>query len=148
MPVNQGNNNFNLGRDITIVLLTSSGTVISVPNLLDWNPKPVYADVKVDKLNGVQMNASLPKGWTCTLTNARGDSGLDLFVAAIEQAWYANGTYVGGSAYEYITETNGAQTVWQYTNGAYKLTDAGSWKGDDSVKQTLEVMFDRRIQRQ
>jgi len=40
--------------------------------------------------------------------------------------------------YQYITETDGSVSTYQYDGVVFKLISAGVWKGDSSVKQKFE----------
>ena len=50
----------------------------------------------------------------------------------------------GGTLYQYVAETDGSTSTYQYDNAAFKLTQAGSWRGDASVKQRLEFFASTR----
>ena len=61
MPAILGTGNFNLGRDCQIVLVGPFGQV-TIPNVTKFGAKQETATVKVDRLDGVQLNTELPKG--------------------------------------------------------------------------------------
>ena len=46
--------------------------------------------------------------------------------------------------YQYVTETDGSTSTYQYDNVAFRLSNAGIWKGDSSVRQKLEFFAVRR----
>ena len=46
--------------------------------------------------------------------------------------------------YQYVSETDGSTSTYQYDNVTFKLASAGLWKGDASVKQKLEYFATRR----
>lgn len=143
MPITQGTGSFSTGRDCRFVLIGPFGTV-DIPNVTDFDAKPIYKDIDIDRLDGVQMFASLPKGWNVSLSAERGSQGLDLMCAAIETAWRTNGTYIVGTGYQYIAESDGSTSVWQFSSCAIKLDNPGAWKGDMSVKQSISIKADLR----
>lgn len=146
MAISTGVGKFNVGRDCQVVIthaLAPNGRV-DLTNLMTFDCKQVTANIKIDRLDGVQLNAELPKGWTITIENERGDAVVDDFFAAVEAAWYSGGNYVMATIYQYITETNGAQTTYQFDNVALKFDNPGSWKGDASVKQSISGTCNRR----
>jgi hypothetical protein len=49
-----------------------------------------------------------------------------------------------GTLYQYVTETDGSTSTYQYDSVVFKLTNAGHRKGDASVKQKLEFFASRR----
>lgn len=143
MPITATVGTFNTGRDITIVLVGPYGRV-DIPNIVSFDAKQETAAVKVDRLDGIQMPAELPKGWTGSIEFDRGDSAVDDFIAQIEAGWLGSGAYGLGTLYEYISESDGSQSTYQFDNVALKLADAGSWKPDAAVRVKLEFMANRR----
>jgi hypothetical protein len=49
-----------------------------------------------------------------------------------------------GTVYQYVTEVDGSTSTYQYSGVVFKLVNAGSWKGDASVKQKLEFFATKR----
>jgi len=146
MPVTQGTGSFSLGRDCTLVVMhpLAPGGRLQLDNLMGFDPKQETAGVRVDRLDGVQMNAELPKGWTASIELERGSPAIDNLFALIEQAWHSAGSYFTATVYQYIAEPDGSTSTWQFDNVALKLDNPGGWKGDASVKQTVSFMANRR----
>ena len=71
-------------------------------------------------------------------------STVDDFIAAAEQQYFNGSTVSPGTMYQYVTETDGSTSTYQYDNVAFRLVNAGIWKGDSSVKQKLEFFAVRR----
>jgi hypothetical protein len=46
--------------------------------------------------------------------------------------------------YQYISEPDGSTSTYQYENVSFRLSSAGQWKGDSSVRQKLEFFAARR----
>lgn len=143
MPVLNGSGRLSIGRDCTLVVIGPYGR-IDLPNVMGFEAKQVTSNIKVDRLDGVQLNAELPKGWEGSFENERGNSGLDDAFAEMETAWFEGGTVGVGTIYQYIMEADGSQTTYQFDNVSMKLDDAGSWKGDASVKQRVSFNANRR----
>lgn len=143
MPVTNGQGRFSVGRDTQVVIIGPNGRV-DLPNLMMFTCKQETAEIKVDRLDGIQMNAELPKGWTGSVENERANSALDDTFAQIEAAWLDGGQAAVATIYQYITEADGSQTVFQFDNVTLKLDDAGDWKGDASVKQKISFRANRR----
>ena len=57
---------------------------------------------------------------------------------------YASGPVAAGTLYQYVTETDGSVSTYQYDGVVFKLAGAGQWKGDQSVKQKLDFFASRR----
>lgn len=146
MAIANGRDAFSVGRDCQIVIvhpLAPSGR-IDLPNLTMFTCKQETVGIKVDRLDGVQLNAELPKGWSISIENERHGPGLDDLSSLIEAAWYNSGTYSTATIYQYITEPNGSVSTYQFDSVALKFSDPGDWKGDSSVKQSISGMCNRR----
>lgn len=143
MPILNGNGNINIGSDLTLVVITTSGE-LQLTNLTGFNAKQETAQIKVDGLDGIQRNAKLPKGWSGSFALARGDNAVDAFFAAAEAAWYNGGTYNVGQIFVYIKEADGSTSTYMYTNVAFSYDDAGDWRGDKEIALKIGFEADRR----
>jgi hypothetical protein len=90
------------------------------------------------------MGAELPKGWEGSFEVERGTSAVDDFIAAAEQIFLSQGSLPAGTVYQYVTEVDGSTSTYQYSGVVFKLVNAGTWKGDASVKQKLEFFATQR----
>jgi hypothetical protein len=143
MPITNTQGTFSVGRDCTVVLIGPFGRV-DIQNVTGFDAKQETVALKSDRLDGVQMNAELPKGWTGSLECDRGDPTLDQLFAAIEAAWMNGGSYQVATMFQYIQENGGGTSTFAYDNVALKLTDAGNWRPDAVVKQTISFVANRR----
>lgn len=140
---------FDTGKQCTLVLIGPGATPgatsrVDLPNITGFDCKQATVNVKVDKLDGIQLNAELPKGWTGSFDLERGSSAVDDLFARIEDQWLAAGTYTAGTIYQYVDEADGSSSTYQFDNVALKLDEAGNWKSDQSVKQRISFMANRR----
>ncbi len=133
---------FSTGRDIQVILVGAFGNV-PLTNITEFTYKQETAKPKVDRLDGVQMHAALPKGWSGNITLERGDAGAENFFVQTESAWYSAGSYLVATLYVYISERGGSTTSYAWDNVALSLEDGGTWKGDSSVRQRLDWMANR-----
>jgi hypothetical protein len=143
MPISTGVGRASVGRDCTLVVQGPFGRV-DLPNVMSFDSKQETATVKVDRLDGQQIHGELPKGWSGSFENERGNSGLDDLFANIEAAWYNSGSVAVSTMYQYVQEPDGATSTYAYDNVTLKLDDAGAWKGDASVKQKVSFYANRR----
>lgn len=144
MPIVQGQGQFNTGRDISIVLIGGNGARVDMPNVMSFQSAQETASVKVDRLDGIQLPAELPKGWTGSIDLDRGSAAVDDFFASGEAAWQDQGVYQNATMFTYIKEADGSTTTYQYDTVALKLTDAGQWKGDAPTPQKITFTSNRR----
>ena len=140
MPTNA----FSLGRDTQLVVITPSGR-IDLSHVTGFESRQMTQPIRVDRLDGTQLAAELPKGWEGSFDLERGSSNVDDFIATTEQAFYTTGSMLTSTLYQYVTEADGSTTTYQYAGAVFKLAAAGAWRGDAAVKQKLEFFAARRI---
>jgi hypothetical protein len=99
----------------------------------------------VSRLDGTQLGAELPRGWEGSFEIERGTSETDDFIASAEQLYYNRGPVPVGTMYQYISELDGSTSTYEYDGTVFRLANAGTWKGDTSVKQKLEFFSTRRM---
>ena len=139
MPSNQ----FSVGRDCQLVVMGPFGRV-DLTHVTGFESRQVTASVRIDRIDGVQLAAELPKGWDGFFELERGSSAADDFIARIEAAFHAGSSVPMGVLYQYVAESDGSTSTFQYDNAVFKLVQAGTWRGDQSVKQRLEFFASTR----
>lgn len=135
--------NFSVGRDTQLVVIGAGGQ-IDLSHVTSFEARQMTQSVRVGRLDGVQMGTELPKGWEGSFQLERGDSTVDDFIATAEQQYYNGDPMTAGTMYQYVVETDGSTSTYQYTNVVFKLSNAGTWKGDSSVQQTLDFFAAQR----
>jgi hypothetical protein len=140
MPTNA----FSLGRDTQLVIIAPSGR-IDLTYVTGFESRQMTQPIRIDRLDGTQMAAELPKGWEGSFDLERGSSTVDDFIAATEQSFYTSGQLPTSTLYQYVTEADGSTSTYQYDGAVFKLAAAGAWRGDAAVKQKLEFFAARRI---
>ena len=139
MPINS----FSNGRDCQLVVMGPQGRV-DLTYVTGFESRQLTQSVRLDRLDGVPMGAELPKGWEGSFDLERGTSEADDFISAMETAFFANGVIPAGTLYQYVAETDGSTSTYQYSGVVFKLANAGAWRGDASVKQRLEFFATQR----
>jgi hypothetical protein len=130
-------NTFSVGRDCQLVVMGPYGR-IDLSHVTGFESRQMPAAVRVDRIDGTQLAAELPKGWEGAFELERGSSAVDDFIARMEAAFHA-GTQAGtGTLYQYVSETDGSTSTYQYDGVVFRLSQAGHWRGDAPVKQRLE----------
>jgi hypothetical protein len=136
-------NAFTLGRDCQLVVIGPQGRV-DLTNVTGFDSRQMTQSIRVDRLDGTQLAAELPKGWEGSFELERGSSTVDDFIATTEQAYYTSGQLPTSTLYQYVSESDGSTSTYQYDGAVFKLSAAGAWRGDQSVKQKLEFFATRR----
>lgn len=136
-------NAFSVGRDCQLVVMGPFGRV-DLTHVTGFETRQITLPVRIDRIDGTQLAAELPKGWDGYFEIERGSSAVDDFIAAIEAAYFSNGIIPAGTLYQYVQEVNGSTSTYQFDGVVFKLVQAGLWRGDQSVKQRLEFFAARR----
>jgi hypothetical protein len=134
---------FSVGRDCQLVVIGPYGRV-DLTHVTTFDSRQITAPVRVDRIDGTQIAAELPKGWEGHFELERGSSAADDFIVRAELAYHAGSAVPAGTLYQYVSETDGSTSTYQYDGVVFKLAQAGTWKGDSSVKQRLEFFASRR----
>ena len=135
--------NFSVGRDTQLVVIGPTGR-IDLAHVAGFEARQITQSVRLSRLDGTPMGTELPKGWEGTFEVERGNSAVDDFIAAAEQQYFSGGPSTPGTMYQYVNETDGSTSTYQFDTVTFKLVSAGQWKGDSSVKQKLEFFAIRR----
>ncbi|HTN09982.1 MAG TPA: hypothetical protein VL154_03320 [Acetobacteraceae bacterium] len=130
-------NTFSVGRDCQLVLVGPFGRV-DLRHVTGFEARQLTAPVRVDRIDGTHLAAELPKGWEGAFEMERGNSAVDDFIARAEQLFNNGGAVPSGTLYQYVAEPDGSTSTYQFDAAVFKLTQAGNWRGDQSVKQRLE----------
>ncbi len=134
---------FSIGRDTQLVIMGPAGRV-DLAHVTSFESRQNTQSVRVNRIDGTQLGAEIPRGWEGSFEIERGNSNLDDFIAATEQQYFDRTGPSVGTMYQYVTETNGSTSTYQYDGVVFRLANAGVWKGDVSVKQKLEFFSVRR----
>ncbi|WP_158746077.1 hypothetical protein [Acidisphaera sp. L21] len=139
MPTNA----FTLGRDCQLVVIGPQGRV-DLTHVTGFDSRQMTQPIRIDRLDGTQLAAELPKGWEGSFELERGNSVADDFIATTEQAYFTNGQLTASTLYQYVSEADSSTSTYQYDGAVFKLSAAGAWRGDAAVKQKLEFFATRR----
>ena len=134
---------FSVGRDCQLVVMGAYGR-IDLTHVTAFESRQVTASVRVDRIDGSQLAAELPKGWDGHFDLERGSSAVDDFIARVEEAYFGGKAVPTGTLYQYVTEADGSVSTYQFDGVVFKLVQAGTWRGDQSVRQRLEFFAGSR----
>ena len=136
-------NMFSVGRDCQLVVMGPFGR-IDLTHVTGFESRQLTQAVRVDRIDGQQLAAELPKGWDGSFEIERGSAAVDDFIARIEAAYQAGQQTGTGSLYQYVSESDGSTSTYQFDGVTFKLTHAGAWRGDQSVRQQLAFFASSR----
>ncbi|MCF3945303.1 hypothetical protein AiwAL_04695 [Acidiphilium sp. AL] len=136
-------NTFSVGNDCQLVVMGPFGR-IDLSYVTGFEANQITQSVRVDRLDGVQLGAELPRGWQGSFNLDRGTSVADDFIAQIEQAYLAGQAIPPGTLYQYVSEVDGSTSTYQYEGVVFKLSSAGQYRGDMPVAQKLDFFASSR----
>jgi hypothetical protein len=147
MPLNNAIGSFSLGRDTQIVLLhpLAPGGRVDIPNVTAFHPQSVYKQNKRDRLDGNNVEAAIPAGYTFTISFDRAGPQADDLQVLIDAAWHVNGSIQNATLYRYVTEPSGSTSVYMLTDCSLMISDLGALTADAVVKQTITGSANRMV---
>lgn len=138
------NNNFSVGRDISLTIITGSGPLrLNLQTNFTANQKTT--DQTIKGLDGITRPVRFFDGWAGSLSLERQDSTIDDYFTQLESNYYAGINEQPVTITETITEVSGAISQYRYLGVLLSLADGGSWSSDSTVKQTINWVASRRI---
>ena len=136
----------NLGIDCTVAIIAPASLPLVQNHVTGFEASQIVERIRVNRCDGVQLGADLPKGWEGTFEIDRAGPGVDNFIAAAEAAWYSAGNPgAGGQLFQFINETLGGATTLLYSGCTFALMQAGTWRIDAPVKVRLSFWAATRM---
>ena len=143
-------NSFSTGRDCQLVVIGPSGANgqagarVDLTHVTGFESRQQTHRIRIDRLDGVHLAAELPQGWDGHFELDRGSPAADDFINSLEQAWHVDGLLESGTLFQYVTETDGSISTYQFEGAVFKMVNAVQWKADSTVRQRLEFFASRR----
>ena len=138
-------NNFSLGKDVVLDVITPQGPLRLPSTVTGFESKPIYNRIKSKPLNGINLEAAVPEGWEGTITLDRKDNAVDAFFAAQEAGYYAGQNVLTASITETISEADGSVSQYRYTNVSLRFDEAGNKQGDNKIEQRIGFFASQRV---
>ena len=136
-------NPYSIGRDCQVVLLWN-GIRIDLRDVVGFQAEQQVKLQRSDPLNSVPVEFNTPAGWRGQFHIDRGSSALDDLIVAIESAFWNAGVIGSGTIYQYVNETDGSTSTYEFTGVALTLTNSGTYKAEIIVTQTINFFASQR----
>lgn len=136
---------FNTGRDVTLTIVTPQAGPIQISLITGFSAKPITSTESPLGIDSRVRHIRYWKGWQGSFTVERRDSTLDDYFALVESNYWAGQSETGASITQLIQEAAGNITQWRYPGVILSYDDAGEWRGDSTVKQSLSFLAQPRI---
>ena len=136
-------NPYTIGRNCSLNLLWS-GSQVALKDVTGFESNQEVSTQRSDPLNKYPIEFTTPKGWRGRFMVDRGDSTLDDLFASIENGFWNAGIIGSGTIYQYVSETNGSTSTYEYVGVSLTLSAAGNYQAENIVKQTLNFFASLR----
>lgn len=139
MPVN----GYNTGKDVEVDIVTPQG-ILDPSIITSFKKQEKVTEKDVERMDGINDNLVMPKGWEGSLMFERRNSVLDDYFADREARYYAGEDQAALTMKETIKETGGSVSQYLYEGVQLIFNDGGESKGSDTIKQTVNWKAQRR----
>jgi hypothetical protein len=110
-----------------------------------FNAKQLTSTESPKGLDGLVRHVRFFNGWSGSFTLDRRDSTLDDYFSLLESNYWGGANEGSASITETIQESAGNVTQWLYTGVLLMYDDAGDYRGDSTVKQSMSFLASQRI---
>lgn len=138
-------NGYSVGRDISLNVMTPNGQLV-INKITGFNSKQETSKQKVKRLDGITDSLRFFDGWNGSFDVERSDSIVEDYFIQLEANYFAGLNEQPATIMETITNPDGSVSQYRYERVILSLDDAGSWKGDSSVK--IKVSFEAARKKQ
>ena len=137
-------NNFNTGRDLTLVLVGPYG-ILTINGITEVSRKKEETVLKHKGIDGKTVHAVIPDSHEFSINLERKDPLVEQYFARLEADYFAGVNTTGGTIMETTQESDGSVSQYRYEDVVLKLDNAGSYKGDTFVSMGITAMASRKI---
>ncbi len=125
--------------------MLNNGIRIDLRDVVGFRSNQETKQQRSDPLNGLPIEFNTPSGWRGSFDVDRANDALDRLFAANETAFWTSGIISTGTLYTYITERTGGLSTYQYIGCAFTLQNAGDFKQEAIVRQTVNFFASQRV---
>jgi hypothetical protein len=136
---------FSIGRDVSLDVVDPLLGVIKFTIKTGFKSTPQYVDIQSKDLNGLPLHDVIPNGHNLEFDLDRKDGTAEDYFASREAIYFNGGEVPNVSVTETIRERDQSITQYRYTGVSLKLTNAGTWSGNEVTKQALAGFATRKI---
>jgi hypothetical protein len=141
-------NNFNTGRDVTIIFTDGQGNPVALSNVTGFHSRQNTRKESSHGMDGVSRFQYIPQGWEGSITVDRFSRVFDDLTFQFEQIYLSGGNVPPCTIKEVIRESDGTQSEWRYTNVVFAMPDAGAKEQDKKIGMRLEWCASFRLRTQ
>ena len=136
---------YTVGQDIRLDILVPNVGIVTLNEIVSFGATPTNTSKTVQPISGRPIHLVFDEGWTGRIEGERNDDTVDSFWARQEAAFFAGEDVRGGTITQTIKEKDGALSVYLYEDVQFKLEDAGTYKGNDTVMWVMAYEASRKL---
>ena len=137
---------FNIGKDVTLDVVTSQGILPLPVTVTSFEAKPQYNKIRSVAIDGINRGTNVPTGWEGSIMLDRNSGVVDDFFAGQESAYFSNiNSSLSASITETITESDGSISQYRYLGVVLSFDESGKYAGDQKVSQTIGFFASQKI---
>lgn len=137
-------NGLSVGKDQVLDVVTPSGP-LRLGLLTNFTKQQDTTEQRIKGKDGISRHLRFFDGWSGTFEIERQDSLVENYFVQLEANYYAGLSEGPVTITETITEPDGSLSQYRYVGVVLKLSNAGGWSGDATVKQSLSWMASRCV---
>lgn len=127
---------FTLGRDTLIQVISPVGELNL--NVTEFQSQQRTHQVVSRPLGRPTQIFDVPDMWSGSFQIDRNSPNIENAIAQIESDYWAGRDLQTWTMYAYIEEIDGSTSTYEYVGVTMRLSNAGTYKNDDAIKQTVE----------
>ncbi len=140
MPIN----GFVVGRDLALSVITGAGA-LSLDLITGFRSKQDTQQQKIKGIDGVTRHVRFFDGWSGGFNIESQDRTVDDYFNRLEANYYQGIGEGEVTITETVTQADGSVAQYRYREVLLSLDDAGEFRGDASVKQSILFVASRRV---
>lgn len=141
------NDQFNIGKDISLSLVGPTGPLRQMGLLLEFAPRPEIETLKSSpiNMNGIPQHRNVYGGWGGTFLYDRNSGDIDDLHNLLESSFFAGNPDTFFQITSVIKNPNGSVNSYAYLNCVLALEDAGTWGQDAKVQERFRFAASQRV---
>lgn len=136
---------YTIGQDVKLDFQIPNLGAVTINELVSFNPTPTTTTKTVQPMAGSPKTLTFNEGWAGTIEGERNDDTVDSLWATLEALYFAGEDIFGGTITQTIKEKDGTLSRYLFTDVQFRLEDAGSYKGNDTVMWRMSFQAGRRL---
>lgn len=136
---------YTIGQDVRLDIIVPLVGTLTLSEIVSFGATPTNTTKTVQPISGRPKHLVFDEGWTGTIEGERNDDSVDAFWARQEAAFFAGEDILGGTITQTITEKDGSISRYMYEDVQFRLEDAGTYKGNDTVMWRMSFQASRKL---